>query len=688
MILSIKIKREKMKNSKLLISLSLCTWLALNVVANETQDLGEVAVSDTALEAQIKSITSEKLENLQASDIKDILENMPGVSVSGSARYSQKVYLRGLEDKASNITIDGANIGGEIFHHMGSQTIDAETLKVGSIEVGPNSALSGPGVINGSFKYETKDPSDYLEEGETFGGKISTGYQSAYGRKAIDLALFSKINDKLELVGIINKSKDTRIEIPQSDDITSKQSDFTSALLKMVFKANDDNIFKLSYNKYEDGGFRQFGAEKSGGDLADVYDHYNEISRDTFTFSHLYSPANDLINLETKIYHSTDELLLGGQDNESAYLLWQRSVTQNSTEPETRYANESVGIDIRNTSIINNHKVTYGLSYDKEEQIISADGLAVYTSGANVGTTVDLSREGGSTKEYAMYVEDEIEFDKLFLTLGARYDIYKLGGIYSGQYKQLSPKLKAKYQASENLSLRLGYGRIFKGPSLAETYVVSSTTTQGTGIEAQRGHNYEAGFDYNLSKALNTKNSIFGLTLFTYNVDGFMSPTKNTALTNQEDIKMWGLESVFRYETDKLSSSISYTYNDGEAKSLSTGAVYDPMTAKIHTVKIDTDYNYTKNLSFNYNAEFVRGNTFDYYYSSVNEVERTGYGVHNISTTYSPASIKGIKLSFGIDNLFNKKYSTHTSFGTNFGDSSYASDETGRNYKIKLSYKF
>ena len=679
-----------MENNKLLISLSLCTWLALNTVANETQNLGEVTVNDTALEAQIKSITSSKLENLQASDIQDILSSMPGVSVSGSARYSQKVYLRGLEDKASNITIDGASIGGEIFHHMGSQTIDAETLKVGSIEVGPNSALSGPGVINGSFSYETKDPSDYLEEGEIFGGKVSTGYQSAYGRKSIDLALFSKINDKVEVVGIINKSEDTRIEIPDSKDVTSKQSDFTSALLKVIFKANDYNTFKLSYNKYEDGGKRQFGAEKVGGDLADVSDHYNEISRNTFTLSHNYSPVSDMINLETKIYHSSEELLMAGQTNKAAYLLWQKNVVQNSTEPETRYGNETSGIDVRNTSIINTHKVSYGLSYDKEEQIVEADGLAVYTSGVNTGNTVDLSVKGGISKEYAIYLEDEIDLDSLVLTIGARYDIYKLAGIYSGEHKQLSPKLKAKYQASENLSLRLGYGRIFKGPLLSETYLLKSTSTQNDNAQAQRGHNYEAGFDYDLSNALNTKNSIFGFTLYSYNVDGYMDPSHNAALNNQEDIKMWGVESVFRYETQNVSSSISHTYNAGEAKSLSTGAVYEPMTANIHTIKIDTDYNYSKNLSFNYNAEFVRGNKFDYYYSDAYdyEVKRSGYAVHNVSTTYSPASIKGIKVSFGIDNLFNTKYSTHTSFGTNSGYASSASNETGRNYKIKLSYKF
>jgi hemoglobin/transferrin/lactoferrin receptor protein len=676
-------------NTKLFCSISVSACLALSAMAEDrTTNLGEVSVTDTAFESQIKSITSEKLDNTMASDIKDILANMPGVSVSGNSRYSQKVYLRGLEDKASNITIDGANIGGEIFHHVGSQTIDAETLKVGSIEVGPNSALSGPGVINGSFRYETKDASDYLEDGQVFGGKISRGYQSAYGRKSFDVSLFSKINDKFEIVGILNKSEDNKIETPEAKDITSKQSDFTSALLKMVFKPTENHTFKFSANLYEDGGYRQLGAEKAGGDYEDVFDHYNEITRETFTLGHTYSPQNDLINLETKIYKSSEEFFVDGQEDESAYFLYQKGVTQNSTEPETTYANETSGIDIRNTSIISNHNLTYGASYDKEEQIVSANGLAVYTSGVNIGTTVDLAVNGGISKEYAMYIQDEIELDKLLLTIGARYDIYKLAGTYSEEYKQLSPKLKVKYQASENLSLRAGYGRIFKGPSLSETFLISSTDTQDSNSQAQTGHNYEAGFDYDLSKTLNTNNSIFGFTIYTYNVDGYMDPSGNSTLTNQEDIKIWGVESVFRYETEKLSTSISHTYNAGESKSLSTGAIYEPMTANIHTIKVDLDYQHTNNLSFNYNAEFVRSNKFDYYYSDAYdyEVDRIGYSVHNMSTTYNLQSLKGMKVSLGIDNILNKRYSTHTTFGTNYGTT--GDYETGRNYKIKLSYKF
>jgi len=127
-------------SNKLLLGLSFAAAIALNVQADTVEELNSVTVEDTTLEAHIKSIDLESLDNSQASDIKDILKSMPSVSVSGNARYSQKVYIRGLEDKSSNITIDGAKMSGQLFHHSGDQTIDAETLKIGSIELGPNSA--------------------------------------------------------------------------------------------------------------------------------------------------------------------------------------------------------------------------------------------------------------------------------------------------------------------------------------------------------------------------------------------------------------------------------------------------------------------------------------------------------------------------------------------------------------------
>ena len=96
-----------MKN-KLLFSLSLAASIAVNATSSEVERLDSIEVNDTAFQEQIKSITALTLENQQASDVKDILKSMPSVIVDGNSRYAQKVYIRGLEDKFSNISVDGA----------------------------------------------------------------------------------------------------------------------------------------------------------------------------------------------------------------------------------------------------------------------------------------------------------------------------------------------------------------------------------------------------------------------------------------------------------------------------------------------------------------------------------------------------------------------------------------------------
>ena len=668
------------KKTKVLFSI--CTCLALNLMAEETTSLGEISITDTAFEAHVKSITSENLDNMQASDIKDILKSMPSVTVDGNARYAQKVYVRGLEDKSSSITIDGAKISGQLFHHSGDQTIDAEMLKIGSIELGPNSALSGSGVINGSFSYVTKDPSDYLEAGETFGGKISVGYQSGYDRLSKDISVFSKINEKVEVVAIGNTSEDKKLSIPDSDDIESKKSKLKSGLVKVIYKPDEASTFKVSYNKYEDGGVRQLSGEKAGSSGTSS-DPYNEITRDTITLNYNYSPGSDMINLDTTVYSSSQELFVEGGENR---VYWKHP--ESADEPDVIFENKTSGFDVRNTSLIADHKLTYGISLDKEEQNSVANGLGTYTSGANIGTTFDLSIAGGKTEQYSYYLEDEIEINKFLLTFGARYDVHELGGVYSGKNSQLSPKFKGQYQASDNLKLRAGYGKIFKGPSLGETLMLAYGVSANTVTpEAQSGDNFEIGFDYDLTNSLTANSAILGFTVFQYNVDNYMHPTKNLTLSNQSNMDIWGVESVFRYEQDALGLNLSHTYTGGKAETISTGKKYDPLTSNIHTFKANVDYAVNSSFNVNYNAEYVPSNHIRNSWQT-KDVKRVGYDVHNIATTYTPASLKNVKFYFGIDNLFDTKYARHTTFGTYWASPDSGNYEVGRNYKIKLSYKF
>ena len=658
----------KLKIAKTVAALVLAN---VSVLAENTQ-LDDVNVNTkTAFETQMKYITSQQLEEEQANDVKDVLKSMPSVEVAGDTRYSQKVYVRGLEDKFANITVDGAKLGGQLFHHSGDQTIDPSLLKITSVELGPNSALSGSGVINGSFVYETKDPSDFLKEGEVFGGKITLGYQSGYERKTGSVAVFGKINDKLEFVGMGTISDDGTLRIGGGDEFKSKESKLESGLAKLVIKPNDYNTIKLSYNRYEDGGNRQLSGEKIGTDSED--ENYNSITRDTFTLNYEYKPDNELVNVKGNVYHNEQ------------YLTREATSTATYEEPELEYKNTTIGYDLRNSSLFGMHKVTYGTDYTNEKQEKNADALRVYTN----GSTENLNAKGGEIDNRGLYLEDEMIINKLTLTLGARYDYHELGGIYDGTFKELSPKLKAKYQVNNELSLKTAYGHIFKGPALGETLALSSTSAQGDEVNAQIGDNFEVGFDYDLTNALNANNSIFGFNVYRYDVDNYAHPTKNNALTSQSDVIIWGVETMFSYEKDKFGLNASHSYTDGEQTDLKTGTKYDPKTTNIHLFKLALNYQLLKELKANYSTQFVPGNTWDNYSSTsgVTKYERGGYAVHDVNFTYKPDTMKNTTFNFGVGNIFDKKYVSHTAFGSQ-SISTNKAYEVGRNVKLQLAYRF
>ena len=108
-------------------------------------------------------------------------------------------------------------------------------------------------------------------------------------------------------------------------------------------------------------------------------------------------------------------------------------------EPEREYKNTTLGYDLRNTSLLGIHKITYGTDYNPWRTKVSADGYRVYTT----GVTEDLNISGGEIDNRGLYIEDEMQLNRLTLTLGARYDYHELGGIYDGTFKKMS-QIKSK----------------------------------------------------------------------------------------------------------------------------------------------------------------------------------------------------------------------------------------------------
>src|SRR5690606_36828255 len=118
----------------------------------------------------------------------------PTVSVGGSNKISQKIYVRGIEDTLLNVTIDGATQAGYLFHHQGRLAIEPDLLKQVEVSAGAGSATNGPGALGGAIRFVTKDPLDLLRPGEQIGALLKAGYvTNTKGYKA-STNLFGRIN--------------------------------------------------------------------------------------------------------------------------------------------------------------------------------------------------------------------------------------------------------------------------------------------------------------------------------------------------------------------------------------------------------------------------------------------------------------------------------------------------------------
>jgi len=103
------------------------------------------------------------------------------------------------------------------------------------------------------------------------------------------------------------------------------------------------------------------------------------------------------------------------------------------------------------------------------------------------------SRNGGGG---ALYAQDEVVLtDQLNLTIGARCDLQDVDSLESDS--QISPKAALLYAPAAGTALRASFGRGFRTPSVAETFITTNisilTLVPNPGLSAERSASYEVG---------------------------------------------------------------------------------------------------------------------------------------------------------------------------------------------------
>lgn len=326
-------------------------------------------------------------------------------------------------------------------------------------------------------------------------------------------------------------------------------------------------------------------------------------------------------------------------------------------------------------------------------------------------------------QEISLWLEDKMEFQRIILTLGLRWDYFEPDGIIpkdlrdpQGTYKgvpnpykkasvkqQWSPRLGIAYPITDRGAIHISYGHFFQIPNFEYLYYNSEFEIQGGGLstimgnadlEPQKTTIYQVGLQQMLNQSL-----VLELT-------GYYKDIRNLVGTEIRELYILGdryaryvnrdygnvrgiAVSITQKPVGILSGAIDYTYQIAEGNASDPNAVfYDqqsdpPRASEIQTVPLDWDQTHTLNLSVNLShinwstgiiASFGSGLPYTPEYqnqrTSFENSERKPYTFNvDLNAKYN-FQIKKIQLTIyaQVKNLFDRKNATQVYTDTGHPD--------------------
>ncbi|MDH1262309.1 TonB-dependent receptor [Pseudomonas sp. GD03944] len=602
-----------------------------------------------------ESVEAEQLERYQASDLQEVFESNPEVSVAGGSTAAQKLYLRGLEDTLLNITIDGASQPGQTFHHTGRISIEPELLKRAEVQAGTGDATAGPGALGGAVRFVTKDPDDLLREGEQLGALLKTGYFSNGEGYKTSASVFGRFSENWSALAMTSYQDQNDYEDGNNDDVLGTASRQKFGYAKLVGKLNEEQTLRLSYERRLDEGERPQRPQWGVTPRNPLYPLQTE--RETWTANYAWQALdNDLLDLELTAYHTTNEL---EQDGRFGLYFG-----------DTR----STGYDLRNTSRIGTHTVTYGTDYRDDRTTLGPEGDR------------ELDHEDGEV--IGFYVQDAYQItSQLLLSAGLRYDRYKLDDRAKQSFREdgVSPNLSLRYQLTPELAVFAGHSQALRGPQVRDAFKLD-VAGNDPDLKAEKARTEEVGFDYrDGGLELSAKAYVTRIK------DAIADPVEPPALyQNIGDLKTKGLLLQTAYHWQQVSLGVSYHRNDArlDGDRLNVYEHNGLGTSLGDTWTTFADYRVSDSLTLGWQGRFVRG--IDSLDTSAGDVSKAGYGVHDLSAEWQ-ALPEQLTFTLTLKNLLDKQYVDHAS-NEDFRhipgyEAVYGSFEPGRELRLGLAWR-
>lgn len=618
---------------------------------NESIQLDTVKVTGNTITPETNSVTAEQIEKIQANDLQDLFSQSPEVTIGGGPGFAQKLYIRGVEDQLLNITIDGAQQATRQFHHAGRISIEPELLKRVEVNAGAGNALSGPGALGGSVKFTTKDPEDMLKPGDQFGGLVKGMFSSNTDSFKTNTSLFGRLTDDWSAMVSYTQADVDNYEDGNGDEMLGTEADQEYLFAKVVGHLTDSQTLRLSFEKREDEGERSQRPQWRVAGFNPLYPIESE--RETITLNYTLNPINNpYLDLALTLYDTETEMFQNGRFG-----------------PFTG-TGESTGFDLRNTSILGMHNVTYGVDYREDKTI--ADGVS------------ESAKDDSKVK--GIYIQDDIYItDALLLSGGMRYDDYELENEFANtQYREddVSHNIGLNFHFTENFSAFASYAEAFKGPLAQDAFKVGFTSNAAD-LKPEKAENVEFGVAY---ESISWFGSAKAYRSEIQDVIG-VSPSNRNLFDNIGDLDSDGYILEVGHRWQSVMARLSYHYNDAEVDGVEANAYDHNGIANTvrDTVIVSMDYQYDPQWNFGWNARFVKGR--DNVESSLGEVDQPGFGVHDLYVQWTPSTTEDVRIGLALHNVLDKDYLDHSSVANYEGILS-GYNEPGRDVRLSVAWQF
>jgi len=657
-------------------------------------------------------VGEERLQQKQPSNIGQILSGVPGVATAGSqdrTGLGTSINIRGLQDfgRVAMIT-DGArkNFARNDHGSAASMWIEPELLKQVTVVRGPVANIYGSGAIGGVVVFETKSASDFLREGEQFGGAVKGGYESNGDGLLTSVTGAIGPVEAFDLLANFTYRERDDYEGGDGERVDETGYDVTAGLLKSVIRPADGHEITLGWignsNDWREPG---------------TMPQESELKENVFTGKYRYTPGSQWIDFTLSGY-------VNDTKQEQTALKSGTRWNQNGNTPifvpagsKRSFDLATTGFDTNNTSRFETGAVrhTFTLGGDWFEDKVDVDdplgGAFVYSP-------------SGKRQVWGAFAQDKLEFsDWLEVIGGLRYDSYTLesdDGDVDSDGERLSPRITAGIKPFESTGLRglqvYGtYAEGYRSPSVIETLMTGIHPAgayfpflPNPDLTPETAHTFEVGLNYKRDgiftddDGIRAKAAIFHNTVDDYIGLTQVPPGPNCAplsgnppflypnfcyqYQNFSEVILKGIEFEAIYDRGSFFTGVSGTFIDSKNKE--DGKELDTVPPN--------ELNALLGFRFLEQRLTIGGeirHAFQYEYDVPNDVTPNPRDTKRVDEDYTLVNIfagyevtEDFRLDLRLENIFDVEYVNYLSAVLGAGGDAYL--EPGFNAKISATWRF